>query len=308
MLRRGRASKRRCVGIALLAALVFSLGGSPGTAAATESEPPFCISHVLHDYLTPLKRMPELRELPFRRRAEPLFHGVRIGAAGPPLAINGGRAGYQLQWDANPKWDVTVTLARMSRRGEAVGRIRQRHLRLGELAPALITEPSFALSGNPAVYRTTLLIRSRSGRKLAEFGNYYRVVRPSVHGRLALSAPAYAPGGTVFARIENPGAAFILFGEEYAIERLEGEAWVRAPESGGPFVMPLYNVAPGRTSGHCTVFPIPSAMPLGRYRLSQEVIFSWPLQSRSRELRPTLHAEFDVAVFETQLLGERAPQ
>ncbi len=41
--------------------------------------------------------MPKLRELPYRRVAEPTSSdGVRIGAAGPSLTVNGGKAGYQL--------------------------------------------------------------------------------------------------------------------------------------------------------------------------------------------------------------------
>lgn len=54
------------------------------------------------------------------------------------------------------------------------------------------------------------------------------------------------------------------------------------------FVIPLYYVAPGTTSSHC----IPFTMPPGRYRLTQEAVISWP--SQRRQLRPRLHAEFDV--------------
>lgn len=43
----------------------------------------------------------------------------------------------------------------------------------------------------------------------------------------------------------------------------------------------------------CGGFTIPPAsMPAGRYRLSQEAVIGWP---RLRgQLRPTLHAEFEV--------------
>jgi hypothetical protein len=268
--------------------LLATISAPPAPAAASETEPAFCQSKVLHDYLAPLQRMPKLRELPFRRRAEPLFRGVRIGASGPTLAVGGGSAGYQLQWDANPKWDITLTLARVNGRGKVVQPLGQRHLRLGALAPAVITEPHFRLPGKPAVYRTTLVIRSSIGRKLAEFGNYYRVIRPTVHTRLVPDATAYRPETTLFARVENPGAAFILFGGEFTIDKLEGAGWVPTSE----FPMGLFDVAPGTTSNHCTVFPIPGSMVPGRYRLSQEAVISWP--SQRQELRPTLHAEFEV--------------
>lgn len=278
----------RCARL-LLSLLALALVAAPSSAAAAEPEPPFCESQLLHDYLAPLKRMPKLRELPYRRRAEPPFRGVNIGASGPPLAVFGGSAGYQLQWDTNPKWDATLTLTRVNGRGKVVRQIGQRHLRLGALAPALIVEPHFRLPGEPATYKTTLLIRSSTGRKLAEFGNYYRVIRPTVHTRLVTSADAYQPGTTLFARVENPGAAFILFGEEFFVEKLEGAEWV--PTAEGP--MGLFEVAPGMTSNHCTVFPIPTSMSPGRYRLTQEAVISWPFQRR--ELRPFLHAEFEIA-------------
>jgi len=290
MTARGKASRSGRACVALLSLLVLT-AVAPSPAVALEPEPAFCARETLHDYLAPLKRLPKLRELPYRRRAEPFFRGVRIGASGPTLAVSGGSAGYQLQWDTNPRWDITVTFARVSQRGKVVQRLGQRHLRLGGLAPASITEPHIPLPRKPAIYRSTLVIRSHSGRKLAEFGNYHRVIRPTVHARLALTAPTYRPGDTLFARVENPGAAFVLFGQEYAIEKLEGESWVPVLEA--QFVIGLYYVAPGLTSNHCIPFPLPTTMAPGRYRLSQEAVISWPNQPR--QLRPTLHAEFDVA-------------
>ena len=238
--------------------------------------------------------MPKLREPPFRVTGKDLhFRGLEISSSGPALAVAGGRAGFQLNWDTNPKWDITLTFAQVDWSGRVVRRIGKRHFRLGELGAAVITEPNFALPGKPAAYRTTLVVRSLSGRKLAQFGNYYRVIRPTVHAQLVPNATAYRPASTVFVRVENPGAAFVLFGEEFAIEKLEGEAWVPAPEAPGPFAMPLYFVAPGTTSGSCSPFTISATMPPGRYRLSQELVISWPLQRRQQ--RPTLHAEFEVA-------------
>lgn len=289
---RERTAGRQRGGIALLALLGLLLVAAPSTAAAAEPEPSFCATKTLHDYLAPLKRLPKLRELPYRRRAEPLFRGVRIGASGPSLSVSGrSSAGYQLQWDTNPKWDITVTLARVNGRGQVVQRLGRRHLRLGALGQALITEPHFSLPGKLGTYRSTLLIRSASGKQLAEFGNYYRVIRHTVHARLTPNATTYRPGGTLFARVEDHGAAFVLFGEEFFIEKREGEEWVPLPEA--PFPMGLFEVAPGTTSNHCTVFPIPATTPAGRYRLTQEVVISWPSQRRQR--RPMLHAEFDVA-------------
>jgi hypothetical protein len=297
MLHTGTARVRRSATIALLGLLLASAAGTAAAAEPETPEPPFCESHVLHDYLAPIGRMPELREPPFRGTGHYVrLQGARIASSGPPLAVSGGRTGYQINWDENenPRWDLTVTLARVDWRGRFRWLIGWRHLRLGELRPALTTEPNISLPSRPGVYKATLVIRSRSGRKLAKFGNYYRVIEPTVHARLAPSSPSYPPGSTLFARIENPGAAFVLFGSEYAIEKLEGPTWIPAPESPGPFTMPLYFVAPGTTSGHCSIFPIHASTPPGRYRISQETVISWPVQPHDEELRPRLAAEFDV--------------
>lgn len=283
---------RRLCAIGLLAGLAMLLAGiSASPAPASEPEPAFCASKTLHDYLAPLQRMPKLSELPYRARGEIRFRGAYIGASGPSLAISGGSAGYQLQWDTNPNWDITVTFARVNWRGKVLQRLGQRRFRLGKLAPATITEPHILLPGKPATYRTTLVIRSRSGHKLAGFGNYYRVVRPTVHTSLVTDASVYRPGSTLFARLENPGATIVLFGEDFFVDKLEGEEW--APVPGGPFPAPLQFVAAGSTSNHCIAFPIPDSTPAGRYRLSQDTVISW--SSLDGQIRPTLHAEFEVA-------------
>lgn len=293
LLNRERAGQRRLSVVALLAglAMLLTVAFSSTPSAAAEPEPAFCEGETLHDYLAPLKRMPKLRELPYRARGEIRFRGAYIGASGPSLAISGGSAGYQLQWDTNPNWDITVTFARVNWRGKVVQRLGQRHFRLGKLAPATITEPHILLPGKPATYQTTLLIRSHSGHKLAEFGNYYRVIRTTVHTGLVTDASAYRPGSTLFARLENPGATIVLFGEEFFVDKLEGEEW--APVPGGPFLAPLQFVAAGTTSNHCIVFPIPDSIPAGKYRLSQEAVISWA--SLDGQIRPILHAEFEVA-------------
>jgi hypothetical protein len=168
---RERVSGRVLIGVALLTALVLAV--SAGSAGAAEPEPSFCEGQTLHDYLAPLQRMPTLRELPYRTSHEFRFRGVHIEASGPSLAINGGRAGYQLQWDKNPGWELTLTVEQVNRRGESVLWIGRRDTRLGRLAPAQISEPSFAMRDKPGFYQSVLVIRSDSGRKLARFGNYF---------------------------------------------------------------------------------------------------------------------------------------
>jgi hypothetical protein len=288
----GTASRRWWLGVVVLAGLALAVLGTASRAVAAEGEPTFCERQTLHDYLTPLERMPKLRELPYRRHAEPFFRGVRIGAAGPALAIGGGRAGYQFQWDKNPNWDITVNLAMVNAKGAVVRQVDHRHLRTAALTPAEVVEPHFQLTSSIALYRTTLIIRSAAGRTLARFGNYYRVVGPTVDASFVTEAPSYRPGETVFARLENRGAAYGLFGEGFKVEALQGETWGSVPEAPGPYTTGLQFVAPGATGGHCLPFPIPATLPPGRYRLAQETVLSWPTWAGQH--RPILTTEFEV--------------
>jgi hypothetical protein len=289
---RGTASRRWGLGIVVLAALSLAGSATTNRAAAAEGEPAFCGRQTLHDYLTPLQRMPKLRERPYRRIAEPFFRGVRIGASGPSLAVGAGSAGYQFQWDRNPKWDITVNLAQVNAEGVVVLRIAERRLRTAAQRPAEVVEPHFGLPIRPGFYRTTLMIRTSSGRKVAKFGNYYRVVRPKIAASFVTDAATYRPGETVFARLDNRGAAFALFGEGFKVEGLQGETWGPLPEAPGPYTTGLQFVAPGTTSNHCLPFPIPTTLPPGRYRLAQETVITWP--SLPGQHRPILTTEFEV--------------
>jgi hypothetical protein len=288
---RGIASRAIWAAVALLAAAV-PVGAAAGSAAAFPAEPAFCQRSTLHDYLTPLATMPKLRERPYRRIAEPIFRGVRIGASGPALAVGGdSSAGYQFQWDKNPRWQITVNLAQVNADGSVRVRMGERRVRTSALGQALIVEPHFALPRRPGFYRTILKIRSNTGRKIARFGNYYRLVKPRINMRFVPQATAYRPGETVFARLENRGLAFALYGDGFDVEGLSGETWGPVSAALGPYVTALQFVAPG-TTGHCLDFPIPASLPAGRYRLSQETVISWP--SLHGQHRPHLYAEFEV--------------
>lgn len=284
------------LGVASLAALALLAVAMPRQAAAAEGQPAFCESVTLHDYLTPLKRMPKLRELPFRRKAEPLFRGVRIGASGPSLAVGAGSAGYQLQFpipaDKNPSWDITVNLTQVNAKGAVVLRMGERRLRSAAMRGGGVAEPHFGLPERPGFYRTIMVIRTTSGGKVATFGNYYRLVKPKTDMRFVPNAASYRPGETVFSRLENPGAAFALYGEGFKVEGLQGAVWGPVPAAPGPYGIGLQYVAPGTTSRYCLPFLIPTTMPAGHYRLAQETVISWP--SLHGQHRPILYTEFEV--------------
>lgn len=287
---RGKSRLKRAA-IALLTVALLASAVATGTAAAAPP-PKFCESTTLRDYLTPLAKMPKLRERPYRRIAEPYFQGVRIGSSGPALSVGGdSSAGYQFQFDKNPGWKITLHLAQVNADGSVRVRMGERRLDSLALKPAVIAEPRFRLPERPGYYRTILVIRSKTGKKVATFGNYYRVVRPKQNMYFTPQRTTYAPGELVYARLENPGLAFALYGEEFTVEGLQGETWGPVPQVPGPLTTGLQFVAPG-TTGHCLVFLIPPDLPAGRYRMNQETVISWP--SLHGQHRPHLYAEFEV--------------
>ncbi len=174
------SASRWGLGMVVLAALSIAGLATANGAAAAEGEPAFCERQTLHDYLTPLQRMPKLRERPYRSMAEPLFRGVRIGASGPSLAVGAGSAGYQFQWDRNPKWDITVNLAQVNAKGVVVLRIAERHVRTAALRPAEVVEPHFGLRPHRGLPR-------RRSERLAHGRSRY-LPRPPPRATAATSA------------------------------------------------------------------------------------------------------------------------
>jgi len=258
---------------ALFTTLAFILPARPASAAIYETPPPFCDDTVIHDYLAPLERLPKLH-------APTSSGGLRFGpenvriSFSPQLIVDEGWAGYTLSRrrpgsSVHLDWDIESVLARVDWRGRttAIEQRARRHVGgLWKSHGGGRTE--FSVDGKPGVYRITVTFSNQSGRQLGDVGLYFRVVNPTKRTRLGLNADSYRPEQTVFGRIENFGTAMIFFGAEYAIERLEGTEWTRAPESPKAFILPLYGTGAGRTSG-CSPFRIPSTMPAGRYRMSK---------------------------------------
>jgi hypothetical protein len=280
---------------ALSVTLSFSAAAvSSAGAVEYEPEPPFCAKEAVHDFLRPLARMPKLSAPPANRRL-PFARGLQLRSLSP-LVVEEGRLGYSLSLAGKGSrrldWDLTVTLSRVDARGrplERVGRIR-RHV--GTIRDGV--NATFRLGGRPAFYRVTIVFRGPGGRKIGSFGYYGRVVQPVDRARLRLDEPSYRLGETVFGRVENLGTNLASYGARYEIQRLEGTAWVTAPESPRIFILPLYASAPGM-SGDCSGFWIPPSMAApGRYRMVKDVMHRSDFLRRGEE--KTLMAEFDLEV------------
>lgn len=278
----------------VIVAVASLLVAAPGASAVTyEVEPPFCEPTVLRDYLKPVEQLPKLPSPPSGR----LPFGPERLTVKPmqSLVIGSGRVGYDLfirnQAPVHPHWRVTTTLERVDWRGRPVKTIattdRQvRTIRFGRGAGV-----EFELEGVPGPYRVITVFSSKSGERLGRFGFYFRLMRPTESARLALNSNSYRPGQTVFARVENLGTELVGYGVPYAIERLSGSTWSKAPESPrGPWILPLLLSNPGM-SGRCNGFWIPPDMPAGRYRVVKEIDF---MRRTSEGRSKFLLAEFDL--------------
>lgn len=290
--------KRWMLGLALAAASTMAYPAASSAAPAYEPEPPsFCRETVIRDYLARLERMPKLHSPPANGR-------IGFGSAGvvltpyPSLVVGEGTVGYTLKprsdgSAAHPRWEVTTTLSRINGRGRAVETLNRSTRRVTNIRPWKDAGVELDVEGKRALYRMTIVFHNLAGRELGGYGFYFRVVAPTENARLGLSASSYRHGQTVFGRVENLGTMLTVYGGPYSIERLEGSAWTRAPESPrGPWLAIAYFSPPGK-AGPCSSFNIAPSMPPGRYRMVKRVEFqmpNFPIRGSER----ILYVEFDV--------------
>jgi hypothetical protein len=283
-----------------IAALTLSGAAAAMGAVAYETAPSaFCGATVLRDYLAPLDRLPKPHspsptgQLGFGPRS------IRLQPL-PPLLVGGGTIGYKLFLSRgapaqHPNWTVITTLTRVNWRGRIAETHNHARRHVTTISRSRGAGVEFRVNRYAFPYLLTVVFRNQGGKNLGEYGFYFRVVDATANARFGLSAPSYHPGSTVFARVENLGSSPVSYGAPFAIERLDGATWSKAPESPkGPWILPLYLTLGGMTENGCHGFWIPPTMPPGRYRISKEVQFPALRGPGSDEPR-LISGEFDVA-------------
>ncbi len=289
-----------------VAAIVLS-GGSTAAALSYVPEPPisyeteprtppFCTPVVVQDYLQPLRQLPKLRAPSASGRVGFGPASLRLSPL-PALVASEGRVGYKLFLEGqgrslHPDWTVKTTLARINWKGRVLKVVDQVQRRVKTLRAGRGAGVQFEIKGVAAPYRVTTVFRSKAGRKLGKYGFYFRLVRPSSSVALSLDASSYRAGTTVFGRIENFGTGWVSYGAGYTIERLEGGAWKKAPESPEAFTLQAFSAEPGMSGAGCSAFRTRTWTPLGRYRMAKEVLIE--TEPRSRPTPIAVYAEFDV--------------
>jgi hypothetical protein len=284
---------------AAVAALILACAAPAAGAVTYETAPAaFCRATVLRDYLAPLDRLPKPHSPGPSGRIGFGPPNIRIQPL-PSLLVGGGTIGYKLFLSRgahaqHPNWTVITKLARVNWRGRIAETHNYARRHVTTISRSLGAGVEFQVNRYAFPYLLTVVFRNQAGKDLGEYGFYFRVVNVTAAARFGLSAPSYRPGGTVFARIENLGSSPVSYGAPYAIERLDGAAWVKAPESpGGPWILPLYSTAGGMAENGCSSFWIPPTMPPGRYRISKDAQFPALRGPGSDEPR-LLTGEFDI--------------
>jgi len=290
-------------GAALLAiGVIASVSGFGAVAASAGAA--FCETDVVHNFERPLERLPHIREAPLREHLP--FGPARIfmGQIGSgPLVVGSDVIGFGLSYSPfypghhlSPplNWLVEAQLARVDRHGrttQTLGKISKRvgRLRSTDDRPSGDLDFSFPVSKS-ALYRVEITFADKAGKRLARYGKYLRVLRPSLDARLALSGTAFRPGEIVTARLENHGTDSLHYGLGRTIERYDGSTWTVAPESSQGAVLAIgLSSGPGE-SASCWSFNIPPGEPPGRYRFvwSGEAFdgSSAPLHSTHFRLEP----------------------
>lgn len=272
---------------AYLAMLVACLAVAPGDAAADASA--FCKQRIVHDYLEPLRQMPQLHEVPSSGHLPFAPARVSVAVLDGGLRVGKGLIGFRFDDEGTGRrrlgWTVDSSLMRVSRAGDVKATMQSKTVRLGTEIVDDISGTRFFVSGRPAFYRVDLVIRTGHGRVLGRYGAYFRVAGVRSQSRVALSAEVLAPGQTLFARVENLGTEFILPQSLFRIERAGEAGWTEVATAPIPGLKPrIRSVLFGGEASRCVQYQLPPDFAPGAYRVSDQVSLS---RRGSREVLST---------------------
>lgn len=290
---------------AVLVVAVCAMGVAPSSSiSAARLSGSTCPKARVVDYATPLQSFPLVRKVPRSGLVPGAPKGLRIESLGPVL-VGRGPVGFRLSSTAlqhryRLSWTVTLRSARLNSRGSQREALAVRRFKLS--APrAFASEPldiAALASTVPAYYRADLLItRNRDGAVLARYGEYFRVVVPSVKARLGLSASVFHPGDTLAMRFENIGTAGLSYGPGVTLEhRGNSGIWIRVPRNPRYGWGPVGHGIPGGASGFCERLTLPSEFDSGVFAVStlEPGVYRVSKEVHSRSGKFFVRASFDV--------------
>jgi hypothetical protein len=263
---------------AIACGLILNPRHDAAFARADTEAPAFCSNAALQDYLAPLRRMKDLREIPDSGRLpfapknvsiKLLEDGLRVGPGAIGFALLDRAVGRERQLN----WEITAELLRVDRNGRSLGVVKVRKWALGKVdlhtAVGLLR---LYVGGHPGYYRIDLSIRRRAGGSLGRYAEYVRVVRPTLDVRLALSHQSVARGQSIHARVENLGTEAVAPSSRLYLERFDGQLWQTVASYLTPGLRSRVRaVLTAGRAGRCVEIRIPPEQEEGPYRVRSEV-------------------------------------
>lgn len=294
---------RQLVALALLTSSVW--------LSATPAKADFCQVAKVRDYEKPLKRLPRVPAPPFDDRLDFAPARTFLGRYSPgPLQVGPGQRGFTINFspeETSPQpsrqlnWQIAASLVALDRSGDPIGKPKVIEKRVKRLRPDSERyrglDFSFAVPGKPALYRVELVFENKAGKRIARFGENFRVLKPSLDVDLILNGTTFRRGEFLRASLVNRGAGFLGFGLGKSIEYWDGATWttppVKFPGVGGP--VPAIGLTAGPGEKHsCWSTTIPPDATPGTYRFRTNADYSpsAPFRRPVTPLDPS--AEFSV--------------
>lgn len=168
-------------------------------------------------------------------------------------------------------WTVTAQLWTIDRHGTTFREVDREKLFIGRLRtthqPDIYVDP---LKNRRGFYRFDMQIVNRGGKLMGSYSAYFKVVRPSWKPKLQLDRGVVQPGEQLLIRLENHGSEVVSYTEPFAVQRMEGERWMRAHDlTRRLWAKWLRFMGPGGSS--CDSLSLPIDVPPGAYRVVKVV-------------------------------------
>lgn len=263
----------------LLVLLGFKSGADPDPRPASTAS--FCDERVAHDYAKPFELMPAVRgipssgHLPFSPRAlEVDTPSSAILVPGEALSMSYGlsvpseeRLGRRLAWG------VSSQLIQVNATGRRLQVVERTGLRFNTRDVKDVSGLGYSLevSPRPAFYLVATQFRTLNGTNLGEYGEYFRVVRPTHVTKLVASQQSVRVGEQLVFRIENSGTRSVSFGEPFGVEKEVNGSWLPVGLPLGPWHAQRLGLGAGEV-GACQELVVPSRLRPGGYRVRKDLL------------------------------------
>jgi hypothetical protein len=130
---------------------------------------------------------------------------------------------------------------------------------------------SFEVGPKPAFYLVATQFRTLNGTNLGEYGEYFRVVRPTRATRLVASQQSVRVGERLVFRIVNSGTRSVSFGEPFGVEKEITGRWRPVSLPLGPWHAQRLGLGAGEF-GACQELVVPSRLRPGSYRVRKDLL------------------------------------